>query len=63
MRSLPVAVVTALAIGVAQSQLTRLHPSGWGAPLLGVVLAGLGGLAGAARRRGSPRAAADGGGA
>ncbi|MGW5472432.1 ABC transporter permease subunit [Streptomyces chartreusis] len=37
MRSLPVAVVTALAIGVAQSQLTRLHPSGWGAPLLQAV--------------------------
>lgn len=34
MRSLPVAVVAALAIGVAQSQLTRLHPSGWAAPLL-----------------------------
>ncbi|MFC5215800.1 ABC transporter permease subunit [Streptomyces coerulescens] len=37
MRSLPVAVVTVLAIGVAQSQLTRLHPSGWGAPLLQAV--------------------------
>ncbi|MFF0738696.1 ATP-binding cassette domain-containing protein [Streptomyces chartreusis] len=37
MRSLPVAVVTALAIGIAQSQLTRLHPSGWGAPLLQAV--------------------------
>ncbi|KUL41083.1 ABC transporter permease subunit, partial [Streptomyces regalis] len=37
MRSLPVAVVTALAIGVAQSQLTRLHPSGWSAPLLQAV--------------------------
>ncbi|MGC9537828.1 ABC transporter permease subunit [Streptomyces sp. UG1] len=37
MRSLPVAVVAALAIGVAQSQLTRLHPSGWGAPLLQAV--------------------------
>ncbi|MFJ8635248.1 ATP-binding cassette domain-containing protein [Streptomyces sp. NPDC093568] len=37
MRSLPVAVVTALAIGVAQSQLTRLHPSGWAAPLLQAV--------------------------
>lgn len=34
MRSLPVAVLTAVTIGVAQSQLTRLHPSGWGAPLL-----------------------------
>ncbi|AZQ33761.1 ATP-binding cassette domain-containing protein [Streptomyces cyaneochromogenes] len=37
MRSLPVAVLTALAIGVAQSQLTRLHPTGWGAPLLQAV--------------------------
>ncbi|MET9829990.1 ATP-binding cassette domain-containing protein [Streptomyces sp. NPDC006385] len=37
MRSLPVAVVAALGIGVAQSQLTRLHPSGWGAPLLQAV--------------------------
>lgn len=37
MRSLPVAVIAALAIGVAQSQLTRLHPSGWGAPLLQAV--------------------------
>jgi ABC-type branched-subunit amino acid transport system ATPase component/branched-subunit amino acid ABC-type transport system permease component len=37
MRSLPVAVVTALGIGVAQSQLTRLHPSGWGEPLLQAV--------------------------
>ncbi|MEY9990221.1 ABC-type branched-subunit amino acid transport system ATPase component/branched-subunit amino acid ABC-type transport system permease component [Streptomyces sp. V4I8] len=37
MRSLPVAVLAALAIGVAQSQLTRLHPAGWGAPLLQAV--------------------------
>jgi ABC-type branched-subunit amino acid transport system ATPase component/branched-subunit amino acid ABC-type transport system permease component len=37
MRSLPVAVVVALGIGVAQSQLTRLHPSGWGEPLLQAV--------------------------
>ncbi|MFE6620849.1 ATP-binding cassette domain-containing protein [Streptomyces sp. NPDC057740] len=37
MRSLPVAVLTAVTIGVAQSQLTRLHPSGWGAPLLQAV--------------------------
>ncbi|WP_031486217.1 ABC transporter permease subunit [Streptomyces bicolor] len=37
MRSLPIAVLTALAIGVAQSQLTRLHPSGWGAPLVQAV--------------------------
>ncbi|MEU6353553.1 ATP-binding cassette domain-containing protein [Streptomyces sp. NPDC047072] len=41
MRSLPVAVVTALAIGVAQSQLTRLHPSGWAEPLLQAVGANL----------------------
>ncbi|MDO0931940.1 ATP-binding cassette domain-containing protein [Streptomyces sp. DG2A-72] len=41
MRSLPVAVVTALGIGVAQSQLTRLHPSGWGEPLLQAVGANL----------------------
>ncbi|KMS73348.1 ABC transporter permease [Streptomyces viridochromogenes] len=37
MRSLPVAVVAALAVGVAQSQLTRLHPSGWAAPLVQAV--------------------------
>ncbi|WP_217209033.1 ATP-binding cassette domain-containing protein [Streptomyces sp. AC550_RSS872] len=37
MRSLPVAVLAALTIGVAQSQLTRLHPSGRGAPLLQAV--------------------------
>ncbi|MBC2903288.1 ABC transporter permease subunit [Streptomyces cupreus] len=41
MRSLPVAVVTALGIGVAQSQLTRLHPQGWGEPLLQAVGANL----------------------
>lgn len=41
MRSLPVAVLTALGIGVAQSQLTRLHPSGWGEPLLQAVGANL----------------------
>ncbi|MFI8964156.1 ATP-binding cassette domain-containing protein [Streptomyces sp. NPDC053493] len=34
MRSLPVAVVTALALGVAQAQLTRLHPEGWAGELL-----------------------------
>ncbi|MFJ5999987.1 branched-chain amino acid ABC transporter permease/ATP-binding protein [Streptomyces sp. NPDC092370] len=34
MRYLPVAVVAALGIGVAQSQLTRLHPSGWAEPLV-----------------------------
>ncbi|MFD7691710.1 ATP-binding cassette domain-containing protein [Streptomyces sp. NPDC059805] len=37
MRSLPVAVAAALLIGVAQSQLTRLHPSGWAAPLVQAV--------------------------
>ncbi|MFC8435951.1 ATP-binding cassette domain-containing protein [Streptomyces sp. NPDC057253] len=41
MRSLPVAVLVALVIGVAQSQLTRLHPSGWGEPLLQAVGANL----------------------
>jgi ABC-type branched-subunit amino acid transport system ATPase component/branched-subunit amino acid ABC-type transport system permease component len=41
MRGLPVAVVAALGIGVAQSQLTRLHPSGWGEPLLQAVGANL----------------------
>ncbi|QEU95336.1 ATP-binding cassette domain-containing protein [Streptomyces kanamyceticus] len=34
MRSLPVAVLVALGLGVAQSQLTRLHPSGWQEELL-----------------------------
>ncbi|MFJ9812167.1 ATP-binding cassette domain-containing protein [Streptomyces sp. NPDC101158] len=29
MRSLPVAIGAALALGVAQAQLTRLHPEGW----------------------------------
>ncbi|MFG3349718.1 ATP-binding cassette domain-containing protein [Streptomyces sp. NPDC048018] len=29
MRSLPVAIGSALALGVAQAQLTRLHPEGW----------------------------------
>ncbi len=41
MRSLPVAVVVALGIGVAQSQLTRVHPSGWAEPLLQAVGANL----------------------
>ncbi|MGW0581073.1 ABC transporter permease subunit [Streptomyces sp. NPDC002920] len=41
MRSLPVAVVVALGIGVAQAQLTRLHPSGWAAPLVQAVGANL----------------------
>ncbi|MFJ2774209.1 ATP-binding cassette domain-containing protein [Streptomyces sp. NPDC087300] len=34
MRSLPVAVLVALGLGVAQSQLTRLHPAGWQEQLL-----------------------------
>ncbi|CAL9285461.1 ABC transporter permease subunit [Streptomyces sp. SudanB25_2051] len=34
MRSLPVAVGAALAIGVAQAQLTRFHPAGWAGPLV-----------------------------
>lgn len=41
MRSLPVAVVVALGIGVAQGQLTRLHPSGPAGPLLQAVGANL----------------------
>ncbi|MFJ7067459.1 ATP-binding cassette domain-containing protein [Streptomyces sp. NPDC101115] len=41
MRSLPVAVVTALALGVAQAQLTRLHPGGWPGELLQAVGANL----------------------
>ncbi|MCX4760926.1 ATP-binding cassette domain-containing protein [Streptomyces sp. NBC_01275] len=41
MRSLPVAVAAALGIGIAQAQLTRLHPTGWGAPLLQAVGANL----------------------
>ncbi|MET7700850.1 ATP-binding cassette domain-containing protein [Streptomyces sp. NPDC005485] len=41
MRSLPVAVVAALGIAVAQSQLTRLHPSGWAEPLFQAVGANL----------------------
>jgi ABC-type branched-subunit amino acid transport system ATPase component/branched-subunit amino acid ABC-type transport system permease component len=41
MRSLPAAVVVALGIGVAQSQLTRLHPSGLAGPLLQAVGANL----------------------
>lgn len=41
MRSLPVAVGAALAIGVAQAQMTRLHPSGWGEQLLQAVGANL----------------------
>ncbi|MCX5202158.1 ATP-binding cassette domain-containing protein [Streptomyces sp. NBC_00237] len=34
MRSLPVAIGAALLLGIAQSQLTRLHPEGWAGPLL-----------------------------
>ncbi|MEU2181756.1 ABC transporter permease subunit [Streptomyces thermolilacinus] len=34
MRSLPVAVGAALAVGVAQAQLTRFHPGGWTGPLV-----------------------------
>ncbi|MET9625149.1 ATP-binding cassette domain-containing protein [Streptomyces sp. NPDC006464] len=41
MRSLPVAIVTALALGVAQAQLTRLHPEGWAGPLVQAVGANL----------------------
>ncbi|MFF1509346.1 ATP-binding cassette domain-containing protein [Streptomyces sp. NPDC058326] len=41
MRSLPVAVAAALVIGVAQAQLTRLHPEGWAGPLLQAVGANL----------------------
>ncbi|MFJ5308845.1 ATP-binding cassette domain-containing protein [Streptomyces sp. NPDC088350] len=41
MRSLPVAVVVALGIGVGQSQLTRLHPPGWGGQLVQAVGANL----------------------
>ncbi|WP_318207374.1 MULTISPECIES: ABC transporter permease subunit [unclassified Streptomyces] len=41
MRSLPVAVVAALALGIAQAQLTRLHPQGWAGPLVQAVGANL----------------------
>ncbi|MFG2331820.1 ATP-binding cassette domain-containing protein [Streptomyces sp. NPDC048604] len=41
MRSLPVAIGTALAIGVAQAQMTRLHPEGWAGPLVQAVGANL----------------------
>ncbi|MGW4162350.1 ABC transporter permease subunit [Streptomyces sp. NPDC004788] len=41
MRSLPVAIVSALALGVAQAQLTRLHPEGWAGPLVQAVGANL----------------------
>ncbi|MGW6391933.1 ABC transporter permease subunit [Streptomyces sp. NPDC055103] len=41
MRSLPVAVGAAIAIGVAQAQMTRLHPEGWAGPLVQAVGANL----------------------
>ncbi|MFF0436046.1 ATP-binding cassette domain-containing protein [Streptomyces sp. NPDC004327] len=41
MRSLPVAILSALALGVAQAQLTRLHPEGWAGPLVEAVGANL----------------------
>ncbi|MFM9367951.1 ABC transporter permease subunit [Streptomyces sp. Da 82-17] len=41
MRSLPIAVLVALGLGVAQAQLTRLHPGGRGEPLLQAVGANL----------------------
>ncbi|MFC7306964.1 ATP-binding cassette domain-containing protein [Streptomyces monticola] len=41
MSSLPIAVTVAIGIGVVQSQLTRLHPSGWGEPLIQAVGANL----------------------
>ncbi|MGW0121961.1 ABC transporter permease subunit [Streptomyces sp. NPDC003327] len=41
MRSLPVAIGAALALGVAQAQLTRLHPEGWAGPLVQAVGANL----------------------
>ena len=34
LRSLPLAVLTALALGIGQSELTAFHPTGWGGPLL-----------------------------
>ncbi|MET9428142.1 ATP-binding cassette domain-containing protein [Streptomyces sp. NPDC003036] len=41
MRSLPVAVLTALAVGVGQAQLTRFHPVGWSGPLVQAVATNL----------------------
>ncbi|MET8677489.1 ATP-binding cassette domain-containing protein [Streptomyces sp. NPDC004647] len=41
MRSLPVAIGVALAIGIAQSQMTRLHPEGWAESLVQAVGANL----------------------
>ncbi|ALC24078.1 ATP-binding cassette domain-containing protein [Streptomyces pristinaespiralis] len=41
MRSLPVAIGAALAIGVAQAQMARLHLSGWAEPLVQAVEANL----------------------
>ncbi|MHA6763725.1 branched-chain amino acid ABC transporter permease [Streptacidiphilus sp. PAMC 29251] len=34
LRSLPLAVAAALALGIGQSELTAFHPTGWGGPLL-----------------------------
>jgi branched-subunit amino acid ABC-type transport system permease component len=34
LRSLPVTIVAALGLGIAQSELTQLHPGGWTRPLL-----------------------------
>ena len=41
LRSLPLAVGTALALGIGQSELTALHPSGWAGALLQAVSANL----------------------
>ncbi|MBT2443996.1 ATP-binding cassette domain-containing protein [Streptomyces sp. ISL-36] len=41
MRSLPLAIVTALVLGVAQAQLARFHPEGWAGPLVQAVGANL----------------------
>ncbi|MFJ8648168.1 ATP-binding cassette domain-containing protein [Streptomyces sp. NPDC093546] len=41
MRSVPVAVLTALAVGVGQAQLTRFHPVGWSGPLVQAVATNL----------------------
>ncbi|WP_308369327.1 hypothetical protein, partial [Streptomyces sp. ISL-21] len=41
MKSIPVAVLVALTVAVAQSQLTRFHPPGWPGPLLQALSANL----------------------
>ncbi|MEV3993172.1 ATP-binding cassette domain-containing protein [Streptomyces sp. NPDC049837] len=41
MRSLPVAVATALVVAVSQAQLTRFHPMGWAGPLVQAVATNL----------------------